>query len=394
MTRVCLVGSPADPGFAGLRTRHFARALQAHATHVLDGRADDDTHLRQHVERFGPGAVVSAGNYVPTALATRLAGDSTPLWIDVAGDPFAEAQLVGGQAAATEAVATWVPALCRADAFSVVSDSGRHALVGALGAVGRLPLLSPGDEGIAVCPVAMEFPDPPGAPRGPGLRVALVGGFNTWFDDETLASALLLAMDAAPVELVVTGGAIEGHYTEGFERFRRAMSRHETRCTFHGWLPEAEVAGALDGCHVLVCLDRGGPEPELGSRTRLLYALHRGLRVVTTGRSPLARELAGMGLATLVPAACDVGEETAARAVAHAILEAQPAPDASAARERYSVDHACRALVDWVRQPRRRPAAPSPLAAVAAERDALRRELAELRASPTFRALDWVNRRR
>ncbi len=384
MTRVLLVGDRSDRGFAALRTRHFAAALEGFPIQVIDWR-----------EPGSPSAfdvVVSASNYGPTRVATRLAGSEHPLWIDVAGDPFAEAQLVGGPAAAAEALATWGPALARADAFSVVCEPGAHALCGALGILGRLPLLSPGDEGVSVLPVAMDFPDPPGAPRHPGTTVALVGGFNTWFDDETLAAGLLIAMDEADVRCIVTGGAIAGHYTEGYRRFRASVSRHESRFTYHEWLPHEQLAEALAPAHLLVTLDRAGPEPALGSRTRLLYALHRGLSVVTTGGSPLARELARDGLATLVPMAHEVGREVAARALAREILSPRAAPPVDALRSRLSVAATTAPLRAWVNSPVTRARADVPFAPILAERDALRAELEALRGSVTYRVLDWARR--
>lgn len=385
MTRLLLVGDRSDRGFAALRTRHFAAALEDFSLEVVD--------WREPGEPRGFDAVVSASNYGPTRVATRLAGDDYPLWIDVAGDPFAEAQLVGGTAAAAESLATWGQALARADAFSTVSEPGAHALYGALGAIGRLPLLQPGNEGVAVLPVGMDFPDPPGAPRGPGTTVALVGGFNTWFDDDTLAAGLTIAMDEGDARCIVTGGAIEGHYTEGYRRFRRAVSRHEARFTFHEWLPHDGVAAALEPAHLLATLDRPGPEAALGSRTRLLYALHRGLRVVTTGAAPLARELAGDGLATLVPLAHEVGREAAARALAREILSPRPAPSADNLRSRLSVAATTGPLRAWAASPATRPRVATAFAPLAAERDALRAELAALRGSVSYRVLDWARRR-
>ncbi len=386
MTRVLLVGDRSDRGFAARRTRHFAAALDGFAVEVVDWRE--------------PGSVgdydlvVSASNYGPTRVATRLAGDDHPLWIDVAGDPFAEAQLVGGQAAAAEALATWGPALARADAFSVVCEPGAHALIGALGATGRLPLLPPGNEGVNLMPVAMDFPDPPGPPREPGTTVALVGGFNTWFDDETLAAALLLAMDEGDIRCVVTGGPIEGHYTAGYARFRESMSRHSSRFIFHEWLPHEQLAEALAPAHLLVTLDRPGPEAALGSRTRLLYGLHQGLRVVTTGGSPLARKLARDGLATLVPMAHEVGREVAARALAREILSPRAAPPVDALRSRLSVAATTAPLRTWALNPVVRPRVATPFAPILAERDALRAELEALRGSVSYRWLDWARRGR
>jgi hypothetical protein len=358
--------------------------------------------------------VVSASNHGPTRAVLALfdgwrregsARVELPWWCDVAGDPFAEAQAAASFAEhpaeiAVEAQAVWCAALARADAFSTVSEAGRHALFGALGAIGRLPLWAAGEEPVHCVPVAMDFPDAPGPSRPAGHRVALIGGFNTWFDDETLLDGLLLAMERAPVEVDVTGGPIEGHHTAGFARFREAAlaSQHPRRFRFHGWLPQDEVAAVVDACHVLVCLDRPGAEPMLGSRTRVLHALHRGLRVIATPRTELVRSLAAEGLVTPVPAAASAGREWAAAALADALVEAVPAPAEGARqhlRERYSVERTTPPLRIWAEHPERSTEAPNgdALGALAAERDRLRAELAALRGSPSFKAMDAVKRR-
>lgn len=395
-----VVGDRGDHGFAALRTRHFAAAVGEMAV-VVDHR-DDVLAVARSVR---PRAMVTAGNHGPTRAALRILGEvdpELPTWIDVAGDPFAEAQAAAAEPrarAATEATAVWAPALARGDAFSTICNAGRDALFGALGVLGRLPLWVPGLEPLHVLPCAAEFGDARGEPRGPGLRLALLGGFNTWFDDETLSAGIELAMAHAAVHVDVFGGTIEGHHEAGFARFRaRALGGPwPARFTFHGWVPHAELAARTAGNHLTVCLDRPGAEARLGARTRVLYALHRGLRVLATPASPVVAEAVAAGLVEpLVVASCP-GTGAAAEALAAALLKPNAAPPAKerdawlAAR---SIVATADALRRWASAPVRSAPAPAAdaLLALTIERDGLRGELAALRSAPSFRLLNRVNR--
>ena len=402
---ILLIGVAGAPGFAEIRTRQFAEAIKGAVGvgrfRFVDFRDDVATAVRA----FAPEAVVTASNYGPTKAAiAALAGlDDLPFWLDVAGDPFAEAQAyaarVGGASAVAEdARRVWCAAYARADWFSAVCAPGRHAILGALGVLGRLPLFPAGEEPISVIPNAMAFGEPGIARRG-GLRVVLIGGFNTWFDDETLLAGLLLAMAGGDVRVTVCGGAIPDHFSAGFERFERGAlaSKFAAKFSFPGWVSDSELSAIVAENDATIVMDRAGAEAELGSRTRILFALHAGLRVLATGRSPIAAKLGEESVIELVPAACEVGPERAAQALATSLLLARPAgsPESIARlREEYSVQRTAVSLTEWCCAPKRsaRGNAVPVDAALLAENATLRRDLVELRESPTFRVLDRLKR--
>ncbi len=395
-----VVGDRSDHGFAALRTRHFAEAV-GDAAEVVDYRED----VVEVARTLRPRALVTAGNHGPTRAALRILGEvdpALPTWIDVAGDPFAEAQAAAGEdrpLVAAEATAVWAPALARGDAFSTVCDAGRDALYGALGVLGRVPLWEAGREPLHVLPCAADFGDAPGEPRGPGLRVVLLGGFNTWFDDETLAAGLEVAMARADVTVEVFGGAIVGHHEAGFARFRDRALRGPwaDRYRFRGWVPHAELALLTAGSHVTVCLDRPGAEARLGARTRVLYALHRGLRVLATPASPVVAEAVIAGLVEPLDVASHPGVGGGVEALAVALLEPRGAPPMWQ-REQWlaarSVAATTGALRQWAAAPARSVPAPAAdaLLALTLERDRARTALAEHRSTASFRLLDRVNR--
>ena len=374
--RIALIGdTDVRSGFAWLRLQQFREGLGG-SVDVVDWR---------EVGPLRADAVVSAGTWGPVRAAVAAAGE-LPLCVDLPGDPFADAQAVGGEAAADAAAAVFVPALLRGDAFTTISTPSRHALLGQLGLLGRLARTPPGEEWVAVAPIAWHFPGLAEQPRrDAGLRVALVGSFNTWFDGETLLAGLLGAMERAPVEVVCVGGPVPGHHVATFEAFAAGAraSRHAARFSFQPWTDD--LRAVLAPCQVAVCLDRPGYEPEFGSRTRLLLYLHQGLRVIATARCELAREL--RGFVTEVPPG-----DTAA--VTAAILAPPPTPDRAPLRTRYSVERTTASLREWAAAPRRRAihGDADVLAALLRERDASRAELAAVRGSATWRLLDRLKR--
>lgn len=339
--------------------------------------------------------MVTAGAWGPTRAAVA-AVTREPLCIDLPGDPFADAQAVAGfsnaDATADSAAATFIPALLRGDAFTTVSGPSRHALLGQLGLLGRLARTPPGSEWAHVTPIAWHFPGfveraaPP--PAGP-VRVAIVGSFNTWFDGETLLEGLLRAMDRGPLTATCVDGAVPGHHTATWDAFvaGATASRHAARFELLPRQTSDRLAGLFARSHVGVCLDRAGYEPELGSRTRLLLYLHQGLRVVATARCELARDLAAGGYIEEVPSADP-------EALACALLGGRARRDPAPLRARYGVTATTAGLRAWAAAPARRavPGDAEPTAALRRERDALAGELAAVRGSPTWRALDRLRR--
>ena len=378
--RVLLVGEPNASGFARQRVAHFEGAIRAagHAVQVLDAAAPLPDRVQADV-------VVSAGMYRPTYAAVRVAGER-PLWVDLPGDPYADAQAVvarGGDAAAVaeDCARVFTPALARADAFSTISDASRWSLVGQLGLLGR----SAGPDQIPIHAIPIAWPgglQPPGAPiprddagigrvSGP-IRVLLCGSFNTWFDDEAVAAVLCAAMQRADVVVEVTGGPGQ---PGGYERFVARMAGLPVR--FHGWVPDPSSIFARS--EVLLTLDRGDVwEPGLGSRTRVLTARHAGVRVVASAGPELVDTLARIGQVRAVRS-----QEEAVLAV----LDRTPAPDPSPIASLYDAHRIAAPLLRWLEAPIRAPASDVAAPLLRAQRAAERAEaeLALVRRSWAFK---------
>jgi hypothetical protein len=432
MSRVMLVGAGPLPegwvrrvGFPQLRTHHFAHALAqaGHEVGLVCLRGDDGgppsqvqgpiAHtwdqstlrpdwidgLRRLARDFDPELWVSAGPHLPLRCA-ELVRD-LPWWADLPGDPFAEAQARAARMAeepfieplparpGRDHAAVALAALERADAFSVCSRPQAHALLGQLGAVGRLALSRPDRHWAAVIPPAWSFaqpsrdprPRPPGAP----LVVALVGGFNTWLHEGAMLAGLLQAMDRGlPIRVRVTGGAIPGHHSAGWEAFRRGVedSAHADRFELLGWVPQ---------------VDRPGAEPLLGSRTRLLFGLHQGLSLLATTPCALAADLAERGFLTPLPspdpqALADALEQSVAKGCdGEAVRQGQ-----RWAAEAFEPQRLAKPLLDWAAAPERAPAGRGGAHELSTQLAQARSELAGIYATPTWRLLStlhgWVLR--
>ena len=410
MPRVLLIGrgplpSPALQmvGFAQLRTQHFFDALREAGCDVDLLTIEDDLQpglladARARAARCD--AVVSAGPHRPGALAVACAGDR-PLWVDIPGDPLAELQAlarapgpplprerVAAAQAATHAV------LARADAISVISHRQRYATFGRLSGIGR-DLHTP--VAVTTIPIAWHLPfdrlPPRPVPETGPIRLALSGAFTPWLDDERLAAALSLVFDQnARVELHVTGGAVAGHYTAGWERFARWAAGQGDRVRLHGWVPHDALPGILSQCHIGLCLDRPGAEPELGGRTRTLLYLWLGLQVAASPTCEQVSHMRDMGLAQAI----DGRPADIAKVLLDTLTSPRCPPDPHPLMESaYGPKTITRALTEWAKAPAASAGSHTrtPESELAAEVESLREQLSAVHSSPTWRALSGVHR--
>lgn len=438
MARVLLIGAgplpqhdPGRLGFPELRTAQLLKAIlrAGHSVQLVllgdEDRASAEEDIEgasarcgvERVEVSAPGwlgrvqaareawrpdAVVSAGPYEPARAAALTVGEE-PLWLDVPGDPFAEAQAKRARGEDPEATASmrlaYAAGYARADAFGVISHAQRFALLGQLGLLGRLsPTRAPD---VQVVPAAMDFGGlPRGAPRRwepeGALTLAVSGGFNTWFDGETLLAGVLLAMEELPeLRLVTTGGPIPGHHEATWDTFAAGAlaSPYADRFELSGWVPHSELPRRLGGAHVGICLDRPGLEAELGTRTRLLLYAWLGMPILATARCELARELAGVRLLhTVEPGS----PESLAAGIEHLWREGEDGAASSRLQgylgARATVEQTVAPLLRWLRAPQRAEPVEDPGVGMAQRLARAEDELAAVVRSPTWRLLSSADR--
>ena len=426
MSRILLIGrgplpTPESPklGFSELRTAAFAEAIRGTGAELRivllvpqrehDGESsprvwpgvtsvvENSPGWIDHVQSASEGAdgIVSAGPFAPGRVAAAIAGN-TPLWVDIPGDPLAElaalARAEGSQVddstiAAAHAACTAV--LSRADAISVISGAQRFSALGQLGLMGRT-LRSDTTPSVAVIPITANFGFNRTVARhdarSGSATIALAGAFNPWFNDRAVCQALDVALAARPgFRVAVTGGGISGFYEEGFKRFQRWAKRHPDRVVIHGWLPHAEMERVLKQADIGMTMDCGGPEPELGSRTRLLLFAELGLIPASTVVCELSRSWAEAG--ALIPLEAD--PEHAGRTLAG--IDVTDAALVNRARNLIAGSIQSDPFNNWCKAPFRTGPGIANEGILAAEVEALKAELSRIHNSPTWTALSRLH---
>ncbi|MEE8523202.1 MAG: glycosyltransferase, partial [Thermoanaerobaculia bacterium] len=347
---------------------------------ILDAPSfDDDAALAAIAAAVDPEVVIGASP-LPSRRAARIAGE-LPLWVDLFGDPMAEAQAKAAIDPGRDHVAAYrhllIELLDRGDAFGAVSERQKYAVIGQLGLAGRLGADNAGHQLVDAVPCCTPPPTPADAPPPEDLDTAdfvvlWSGGYNTWGDVDTLFVALERAMAARPeLRFVSTGGEIDGHDESSYGRFTAAVetSKFRDRFVFKGRLQEQEAGRYFRRANLGVVTERELAERLLGSSGRVLRWMADGLPFVCTRLSELGETVAAEGLGwtyppgdadaladLLIAAAEDppalraTADRAGAYAVEHLTAEAttrplrrwvaaaRPAPDRAATRRRLSIE--------------------------------------------------------
>jgi glycosyltransferase involved in cell wall biosynthesis len=303
------------------RAAEAERSVGGRPIRDIPVRVEDFARGKGHdvFRRLAPDAVVAATVHA-SSLAARAASPETPLWIDVFGDPMAEAQAKAGVDGHDLALARYwealVAALDRGDRFSAVSGAQAHALIGQLGLVGRLTAASAGEELVSVIPCAAERIEATSNATVPirlperAFVVVFNGSFNTWCDVETMVAGVEAAMDVDPdLHMVTTGGAVPGHDENTYDRFRTRLrsSRHSARLHDLGWLSRPALARLYAKADVGLNIERGLYERTLGAENRVVEWMCHGIPAVTTAQSEAGRDFLRRGLAFHTQRGCHAG---------------------------------------------------------------------------------------
>jgi len=327
-------------------------------------------------------AVISTTDVMNHACACAC-GD-LPLWCDYYGHPMAERQSMAAVYQSDEGLTgQWdyvIAPLLRADRLSGCSAAQRLAIIGEMGACGRLNRFM--NEFDIVCSLPPVVPFPEYRATGRAFRgeaggdefVALSlkvpqdafaalwsGGFNTWADPDTLASGLILAMQREPrIHFVIAGGAIAGHDDRTFARFRERMeaSAFRARCHFAGWVRPTEVPNYYLESDLAISCEKNNLEGELGTRTRVLEWICARLPVITTNVCEFARNLSDRGLIDGVKAGdAEALADLLVRAARRSPEEVRSRAEKARLHvlESYTPERLFQPMCDWARRPERAP---------------------------------------
>ncbi|MDZ7836823.1 MAG: glycosyltransferase [Actinomycetota bacterium] len=232
-------------------------------------------------------------SYIGSKIKTGL-----PLWADLFGHVMAEAQ---ARAAVDEDDGClfhyWnseYNILRKADLFSCVSERQEYALIGELGAAGRLNRHTLGYDFSCCIPCGMPADSYQHTRKvirtaeGVGeddFVVLWTGGYNTWTDVDTLFEGLKLAMESNPkIKFVSTGGEIPEQDTRTYPHFLSLIEESRFRQNFlmKGWIKGEDVPNYYLEADVGINIDKDIYEVRLGSKNRILDWMRAGLCVVSS----------------------------------------------------------------------------------------------------------------
>lgn len=250
------VGEFSFGGFEETFKHHEDGRLLSHRQ-LPKNPADATTRLKEWVANLQPDCIVALTDI--GALATVNSGYTGPVYVDYNGPPMIERQQQAYSFSNDDSLLDqWMyvlPVLLRADRFAVCSPAQRLTLIGELGATGRLNQHTCGKVMVDVIQPNVPFNTLPGENAAADCRkrhgipgdapvVIASGGFNTWFDEETLFKGLESAMTRDPhIHFICTGGSIPGHVEHVYKRFEERVEgfSHKDRCHLLGWLPHGEL---------------------------------------------------------------------------------------------------------------------------------------------------------
>lgn len=332
--------------------------------------AKPEEALARIASSFSPQAVVALTDVMGQAVARARIG--APVWFDFLGAPMAERQqqaaVAGHDGGLAAAWRTILPCLLSGDRFSACSQAQRLALIGELGACGRLNRRTAGTDLAHVIPMGTafhEFRKTKTAIRGPvapanSIILLWAGGFNTWTDVQTLHAGIVEAIRRrSDLRFVSFGGAIPGHCETVYPHFERLVAEGPFPDHFHlmGWADPETVQNAYLEADMAINIDCFSYEGLLGTRSRLLEWMRAGLPIVTTELCELSRILARREMAYSFP----MGDAQALGAVV-----AGAAADPQGRRERarraaafldaeYANERLLAPLLAWAANPQRAP---------------------------------------
>jgi len=224
---------------------------------------------------------------------------NVPFWADLFGHVMAEAQARAGIDGNDDCLFHYWNSeyniISIADIFSCVSSRQKYALIGELGAAGRLNRHTSGYDFTGVMPCGIPPDEYIKQTRNifrgkDGIKkddfvVLWTGGYNTWTDIDTLFKGLTLAMEKnSKIKFVSTGGEIPEQDMKTYPRFLSMISEshYKDRFIMKGWIAGEDVPDYYLEADVGINIDKDIYEVRLGSKNRILDWFRAGLCVISS----------------------------------------------------------------------------------------------------------------
>ena len=221
-----------------------------------------------------------------------------PFWADLFGHVMAEAQarayMDDDDGCLFHYWNSEYTIITAADIFSCVSKRQEYALVGELGAAGRLNKYTSGYDFSTVIPCGMpqtDFEHKKNVIRGlngisdEDFVVLWTGGYNTWTDVDTLFKGLEIAISKnSRIKFVSTGGEIPEQDMNTYPKFLEmiAGSKFKDNFVMNGWIAGEDVPNYYFEADIGINIDKNIYEVKLGSKSRILDWMRAGLCVLSS----------------------------------------------------------------------------------------------------------------
>ena len=277
----------------------YPSSIASRLIHYLKSKKKDNTYDMETGDPEGRGEVNSKNwnrDNNNTDSVQNING--VPFWADLFGHVMAEAQarayIDGNDECLFHYWNSEYNIVSNADVFSCVSSRQKYALIGELGAVGRLNKYTSGYDFINIIPCGLpqeEYRHTENVFRGRGriknddFVVLWTGGYNTWTDVDTLFKGLTLAMEKnSKIKFVSTGGEIPEQDMKTYPRFLSMIngSPYKERFVMKGWVAGEDVPNYYLEADVGINIDKDIYEVRLGSKNRILDWFRAGLCVLSS----------------------------------------------------------------------------------------------------------------
>ncbi len=252
------------------------------------------------LKEFEPDCIIGSTFY-PSFMAARLLESlekKVPFWADLFGHVMAEAQarayMDDDDSCLFHYWNSEYTIITAADIFSCVSKRQEYALIGELGAAGRLNKYTSGYDFSTVIPCGMpqtDFEHKKNVIRGlcgisdEDFVVLWTGGYNTWTDVDTLFKGLEIAISKnSRIKFVSTGGEIPEQDMNTYPKFLEmiAGSKFKDNFIMNGWIAGEDVPNYYFEADIGINIDKNIYEVKFGSKSRILDWMRAGLCVLSS----------------------------------------------------------------------------------------------------------------
>lgn len=343
-------------------------------------------------KEFNPDIIIGSTFY-PSHMAAKLLGSLEkiiPFWADLFGHVMAEAQarayMDDNDGCLFHYWNSEYAIITSADIFSCVSKRQEYALIGELGAAGRLNKYTSGYDFSTVIPCGMpqaDFEHKKNVIRGcSGITdedfvVLWTGGYNTWTDVDTLFKGLEIAMaDNSLIKFVSTGGEIPEQDINTYPKFLEmiANSKFKDNFVMNGWIAGEDVPSYYFEADIGINIDRDIYEVKLGSKSRILDWMRAGLCVLSSNVCELTEimQIQKAGYTFLPQNPEDLAEKILYLSSDKAAVRKTAAVGRKFGMENFNFDVTTKKLQDWASNPVFAPDSTKPLRLLLDREEALK----------------------